>query len=285
MDYSPVNVFQGLLDVFSSRKFVRNPVLNRLGAQIARAAVAEAWLRLRRALRYPSLTVEQRRFLDEGVIIVPNFLSDADFARLTTDFNRVFSDPALHEVHHLGQTLQKQSLPAATDPANSPLIKTIASDPRLLELFSIGEGRLVEEPHCVYEIIEHGPQDLKASRDEDPNLVHTDVFYATHKGWIFLEDVGEDDGPFSFMKGSQRIDLKRLLFEYRRTNDDCGDRGSWRLDDEELSGFGFVPFKAMVPKNSLVIANTCGFHNRADGQPGHSRKALRFQVRSNPFAF
>jgi hypothetical protein len=285
MDYAPVNIFQGLLDIFSSRKFVRSPVLNRLGAQVVRAAVAEAWLRLRRFARYPSLTPEQKRFVDDGLIVVPNFLSPSDFERLRIEFERVFATPHLHEVHHLGQTLQKESTPAATDPAGSPILKTIVSDARLLKLFSVGEGRPVGAPHCAFEIIEHGPQDIKASRDEDPNLVHCDVFFATHKGWIFLEDVSMEDGPFCFLKGSQKITLKRLLFEYRRTNDGCADRGSWRLNEEEKRYFGLETFRATIPANTLIIANTCGFHNRSDGMPGRTRKALRFQVRSNPFAF
>jgi hypothetical protein len=285
MDYAPVNIFKGLLDIFSSRKFVRSPVLNRLGAQVLRAAVAEAWLRLRRFARYPSLTPEQRKFVEEGVIIVPNFLSSADFERLKGEFERVFATPELHEVHRLGQTLQKESAPAATDPARSSILKDIVSDARLLRLFSIGEGRPVEEPHCAFEVIEHGPQVTKANRDEDPNLVHCDVFYATHKGWIFLDDVSMEDGPFCFLKGSQHINLKRLLFEYRRTNDGCADRGSWRLNEEEKRFFGLETFKATIPRNTLIIANTCGFHNRGDGMPGRTRRALRFQVRSNPFAF
>jgi hypothetical protein len=247
MDYAPVNLFQGLLDIFSSRKFVRNPVLNRLGAQVIRAAVAEAWLRLRRFVRYPSLTPAQKRFVDEGIIIVPNFLSPENFTRLKQEFEHVFATPGLHEVHHLGKTLQKESTAAAADPARSAVLKDIVSDRRLLELFSIGEGRPVEEPHCAFEIIEHGPQDIKANRDEDPNLVHCDVFYATHKGWIFLDDVRLADGPFCFLKGSQKINLKRLLFEYRRTNDGCADRGSWRLDESEERYFGLDTFKATIP--------------------------------------
>jgi hypothetical protein len=36
-------------------------------------------------------------------------------------------------------------------------------------------------------------------------------------------------------------------------------------------------------RNTLVLANTCGYHARSVGEPGASRRSLHKEYRYNPF--
>src|SRR6202007_1769658 len=50
----------------------------------------------------------------------------------------------------------------------------------------------------------------------DPQtLLHADTFHPTVKAWLFLTDVAEDAGPFTYVPGSHRLTAERLLWERR----------------------------------------------------------------------
>lgn len=44
---------------------------------------------------------------------------------------------------------------------------------------------------------------------------HADVPYPTVKVFLYLNDVNEDNAAYIFAKGSHKLSLKRLLFEYK----------------------------------------------------------------------
>src|SRR5204862_7784170 len=50
----------------------------------------------------------------------------------------------------------------------------------------------------------------------DPQtLLHADTFHPTLKAWLFLTDVAEDAGPFTYVPGSHRLTSERLAWERR----------------------------------------------------------------------
>src|SRR5262249_30095408 len=46
------------------------------------------------------------------------------------------------------------------------------------------------------------------------NYIHADVHYPSLKAWLLLDDVDEHNGAFVYAKGSQRLTLARLAYEY-----------------------------------------------------------------------
>src|SRR5581483_11040286 len=119
---------------------------------------------------------------------------------------------------------------------------------------------------------------------------HADTFHPTVKAWLFLTDVAADAGPFTYVPGSHILTPARLDWE-RRMSLDAGRshnpqirQGSFRLDPAELDGLGLRPPRVFaVPANTLLVADTFGFHARG---PSASR-SLRVEIwaygRRSPF--
>ncbi|HYE73615.1 MAG TPA: hypothetical protein VEF04_09790, partial [Blastocatellia bacterium] len=119
---------------------------------------------------------------------------------------------------------------------------------------------------------------------QDPeSVLHSDIFFNSHKSWLYLTDVELEHGPLVFVKRSHRLSLKQLKFVYQES---CHEnRGSRRITQDELKSLGLEETVFTCPKNTLVIANTLGYHRRLRGEPGRVRYALHMQLRTNPFTW
>ena len=109
----------------------------------------------------------------------------------------------------------------------------------------------------------------------DPQTdLHTDTFHPTVKAWLFLTDVAPDAMPFVYVPGSHRLTPQRLDWE-RRMSIAASQPGSgpaggaaatgWcaRSRPRQLAELGLPPPRAIaVPANTLVVADTFGFHAR-----------------------
>jgi len=121
-------------------------------------------------------------------------------------------------------------------------------------------------------------------------VCHSDVFYPCVKYWYFPNAVEEDQGPFLFARNSVELDFDRLDFHYRESVEvvkDTWDRrrnkghgeGSFRAIDDDLDKMGLKLEPITCKPNTLVIANTSGFHCRGDAKQRHIRSALHGAIR------
>ncbi|MNP39733.1 Phytanoyl-CoA dioxygenase (PhyH) [compost metagenome] len=130
-----------------------------------------------------------------------------------------------------------------------------------------------------------------ASADQDPQTrLHADTFHPTAKAWLFLDDVEEDQGPFSYVPGSHRLTPERLAWEYRQSLDAARSpeqmhrEGSLRIDEPQLAALGLPPPRRFaVPANTLVVADTSGFHARCASHKASHRVEIYASLRRNPF--
>ena len=121
-------------------------------------------------------------------------------------------------------------------------------------------------------------------------VCHSDVFYPCVKYWYFPEEVTVDNGPFMYAKGSTQITDEMLDFFYRESvavtktkwvlsrNKGHGE-GSFRALPEDLKDMNLKLEPITVKANSLVIADTSGFHCRGDAMKKHIRSALHGAIR------
>lgn len=121
---------------------------------------------------------------------------------------------------------------------------------------------------------------------------HRDTFFSSMKFWYFLEPVEEDDGPFVYVPGSHKLDRPRMQWENaqaraavnKRLKTGSAGGGSFRITEEEMSALGLpAPKRLTVAANTMVIADTLGFHRRGDAKPGRRRLSLYSSMRPAPF--
>ncbi|MEM7509179.1 MAG: phytanoyl-CoA dioxygenase family protein [Pseudomonadota bacterium] len=132
--------------------------------------------------------------------------------------------------------------------------------------------------------------DPEAGAPDPQTHFHSDTFHATAKGWFFLRDVAVEDGPFTYVPGSHRVTPGRLAWE-RAQSVSAADhpnphhaQGSFRAGLGEIREMGFGdPVRFAVPANTLVVADTHGFHARGRSLRKSTRLAIYGSLRSNPF--
>jgi len=116
----------------------------------------------------------------------------------------------------------------------------------------------------------------------DPQtLLHSDASVPTMKAWYFLNDVGEDDAPLCYVPGSHLLTPERLAWELRHARSVSGPAAGngeaskhhgvppdpRRVDKSELASMGLgLPARLVVPANTLIVADTFGFHKRAQAK-------------------
>lgn len=95
--------------------------------------------------------------------------------------------------------------------------------------------------------------------------MHQDTFASVAKGFVYLQDIGEDNSPFEYLKGSY-MDAE---FRSKQTNKavldgDFHSSGSTRLRgnilEKAINKFELKSFTG--PRGLFVLANTAGYHRK-----------------------
>jgi hypothetical protein len=269
---------------FRDNRIIGSPELNRRGLHAKRASIAHdlAWRRRARLAHLVSGS-DRAAFDRDGFVVRKNFLPADDFARLR---EAVFGHRAPAREMVQGDTITRR---VAVDPqfiAAVPEIRSLMSNPdwRGLNRYV---GSFVQEPLTYVQTI------LSHVRDADPDPqtdLHLDTFHPTVKSFFFLTDVQEDEGPFVYVPGSHRLTRARLAWEREvsvgaaSSPNRLVSRGSFRASPEEVRDMGFAPPRSFaVPANTLVVADTGGFHARGLSLRPSVRVEIWTYGRRNPF--
>jgi hypothetical protein len=272
--------------IFTSEKsfaapWVGNRALNALGLHLARIAMSDVCLDVRRRQLGRTEVPESFRVLDrDGVAVVPDFLGDAHFADVRREVQNALEDPP-GIVRREGSTLNRQIEIAGDMTAT----RRFTTHPELVRLIQLAAGfRQVSRFVRIHELA-FGDD---AIRPDDQKILHKDTFHSTIKFWFFLDDCTLEHGPFCYVVGSHRMTRARYLWEYRRARRAIAEgkaSGSFRLSDGELRDMGLPqPRSFAVAKNTLLVADTRGFHCRGEGRPGARRLSLYAKMPRYPFS-
>jgi hypothetical protein len=272
------------------KSFERNAVLgsrrlNERGLHAARVSLAHRMAEARRR-RLSSLAspTDRADFDRDGFVIKPDFLPACEFADLIEQVKRYRG--GLREISE-GDTIMRK---IALDPATLAKLPALAATLRTPEwrgLIRYIGSRDAEPVVWIQSILRHacdGPADPQTA-------LHADTFHPTVKAWLFLTDVAAEGGPFTYVPGSHRLTPERLAWEQRmsltaRTSPNAENRqGSFRIERDDLRALGLPePRVVAVPANTLVVADTFGFHARGPS----SGRSLRVEIwaygRRSPFA-
>ncbi|HEY1259571.1 MAG TPA: phytanoyl-CoA dioxygenase family protein [Stellaceae bacterium] len=269
---------------FCDNPIIGSPRLNRAGLHIARIRLAQRMTEWRRERLAALIGDEDRTAFDrDGFVIKHNFLSDADYRAVKRQV-LALSAPARRQFQ--GDAMTRRITLDRGVLASLPALRRMLESPQWLGLVRyVGSFRL--EPLVYIQTI--FAQARPAHRDPQTDL-HADTFHSSVKAWLFLTDVAADQGPFVYVPGSHRMTRRRLAWERRasltaaRNPDPESARGSLRITPLALRRLGFgAPRVFAVPQNTLIVADTLGFHARGVSAAPSARLEIWAYGRRNPF--
>jgi len=269
---------------FGDNSILGSPALNARGLHVGRLRAAHGLAWRRRARLASRLSAEHRAAFDrDGFVEIRDFLAPEPF-RALRDEVAAHRGPA-HEMVQ-GDTITRR---VPLDPATLTRIPTAAAllaMPLWRDLVRYA-GSYDAEPvtyiQTILNKVEPGPPDPQTA-------LHADTFHPSVKAWLFLTDVAENAGPFVYVPGSHRLTPGRLAWERRMSlgaataADLLTRRGSFRIAEAELAAIGLPQPRAFaVPANTLVVADTFGFHARGPSLVPSMRVEVWAYGRRNPF--
>ncbi|HTV45160.1 MAG TPA: phytanoyl-CoA dioxygenase family protein [Stellaceae bacterium] len=269
---------------FERNLVIGNRRLNEWGLHARRVAIAYRLAMARRRRLARLISPEDRAAFDrDGFVVRHDFLPSENFAALVAQL-RAYRGP-LREIAE-GDTVMRKI--ALDRPALAQLsaLDAVLRSPEWRGLVRYAGARNAEPVVWVQSILRHarpGPRDPQT-------FLHADTFHPTVKAWLFLTDVAADAGPFTYVPGSHRLTARRLAWERRMSLDARHSpnreirQGSLRIDEAELAGLGLPPPRAFaVPANTLVVADTFGFHARGPSTGASLRVEIWAYGRRSPF--
>lgn len=269
---------------FESNSLLGSPVLNQLGLHRYRVQLAAQMAKQRRAVLAKHLSAaDVAEFEKNGFILKENFLPEDEFAALRQE---LCTTPLETRETIQGDTVtRRMALDGST-------LKQLPATTRLLQnhywqaLLNYVGSASVQPMYYVQVILSK----VKKARPDPQTNLHSDTFHANVKAWLFLTDVAADEGPFVYVPGSHVANAQRLAWEHQQAlsitprSETMTRRGSLRIQPEQLAALGYADPQAFaVKKNTLVIADTYGFHARGPSVRPSMRIELWAYARRSPF--
>ncbi len=268
---------------FCDNPLIGSPALNARGLHLARVRLSHrvAAARRRRLARLID-PADRAAFDRDGFVEKRDFLPPESFARLR-DAALAYRGPAREMVQGDAITRRIAIDPAAL--AQIAGVRALIRDPRWRGLTRY-VASFASEPLIYLQTIlarrHAGPPDPQTH-------FHADTFHPTMKAWLFLTDVAEADGPLAYVPGSHRLTPERIAWEKMMslraaTGDRLSARGSFRIGVQDLAELGLPgPRHFAVPANTLVVADTFGFHARVQAARPSTRIEIWAYGRRSPF--
>lgn len=269
---------------FRDNPILGSPTLNRAGLHVARMRAAAVMAaarrrRLERLVDHGDIAALDR----DGFVLKSDYLPESAF-RALRDEALALAAPAREMIQ--GDAITRRIALDARVLAQSPGLRAFAQDPRWLGLVRYAGASALEPITYIQTIFSRV---VPNALDPQTHL-HADTFHPTVKAWFFLTDVAADDGPFTYVPGSHRVTAERLQWERavsiraRASADNETQEGSFRVAEDELPALRLPPPRAFaVPANTLIVADTMGFHKRGRSTRPSVRVELWAYGRRNPF--
>ena len=272
-----------------AKSFGDNPIigserLNRAGLHVGRLKLAHklAWFR-RRRLGSAVNPQWREQFDRDGFVAIPDFLSPDIFARLQAD---LLGNAFACRSHQQGDTLTRRVPVGPELLRRFPDLDRLLDSRRFASMLAYVASTRSKPLYYIQTIVgsvAEGPPDPQVE-------LHADTFHPSLKAWLFLTDVADEDRPLTYVAGSHRLTQKRIAWEkakscsVNQSNDRLSQRGSFRVDPDDLPALGLPPpTRFAVPANTLVAVDTFGFHARADSDRPTLRVELWAYARRSPF--
>ncbi|CAP42636.1 hypothetical protein Bpet2293 [Bordetella petrii] len=269
---------------FEGNPLIGSRALNKRGLFVARARFAHFMAGLRRRKLAHLISDQDRRDFDrQGYILKPDFLPTEVFEAI---YNEIMMTEGGARQMQQGHTITRRL------PLDRRILKQMPATRHFLkshlwrDLLSYVAASRCYPMNYVQSIYTQ----VRQGRGDPQTVLHSDTFHPTVKAWLLLTDVGRDDCPLIYVPGSHKLNLRRLAWMRRKSlqmptpQDRMSSRGSLRITPNELARLGYAEPRALVAtKNTLIVADTSGFHARGQSRYPCTRVEIWGYGRTNPF--
>ncbi|CDZ77110.1 hypothetical protein BN59_01392 [Legionella massiliensis] len=297
------SIMLDFLTIFTNKKtftgILGNPTANRCGLHIFRIVLSDAIEYLRKLPFYLLAPKAAREFNKNGILLIENFLDPQLFFAVKNEIEEHVNQlpealPNLKKQlygdkiqrvdgydRYDGDTLNRFDYISRRSP-----VRRVFMNLRVHRLTLALFGMFNTPFRYSLYTLRHGDEEILP---DSQKLTHRDTFHHTYKIWYFVQDVELSTGPFEYSVGSHISTWRRLRWEYQRSNQISSNKnlssgGALRIGDEELIQIDIQPPKPLCVKaNTMIIANTRGFHRRGFAKAGIKRAGIFGYFR--PFAF
>jgi len=273
----------------SAKSFKDNPILgstilNRCGLHVFRILLSHFVMHLRMLMLSGHISVADRRqFFQQGYLVKENFLSNEEFEYLEKEARSFTGE--IREARQ-GDTLTHRAVLSPDVLSNYPQMKKVLFSQSFQRLARFTSGHLRDPLYYLEEV-----KNQYCEGGSDPQKIfHHDTFHPSMKCWLFIDDVAENSGAFTFIPESHKLTWKRIKWEYKmslvagKAKNHLHARGSTRYSDDDLTALNLPDAHAFtVKKNTLVLVNVFGIHKRGNSKGKSTRLALWGDSRTNPF--
>jgi hypothetical protein len=260
---------------FEDNALIGSRRLNEWGLHAARMNWAHGLAEARRRKLAHLVSDEDRAaFARDGFIVRRDFLPQKKFAALKSQIAEYRC--AVREKFEGDTMLRKIAVDASVRGA-VPALRELLHLPAWRDPISYVGARAAAPRVYLQSVLRH----VRDAMPDPQTLIHADTFHPTVKAWLFLTDVAADEGAFSYVRGSHILTPERVAWERSKSldaalSDDRETReGSFRIEPAELDRLGLrQPEVLGVPANTLIVADTFGFHARGPSV----RPSLRVEI-------
>lgn len=269
--------------IFSADKVVDNWLFNLIGVQVFRTIAARLVYNSRPVRTSGTLEDKIQKLQREGMLVWPNFLPAEQFETLKRECVDALRSENGFKSRRSGRNIDARIAVRNIDVSSIPTLRGLLVDRRLQGILEAAERRVVGDLAAIAKI-EHLTQGSEAESQDPQTQLHSDIFFTSHKAWFYITDVTAKDGPLVFVKGSHHLTPRQLFYVYTHScfRAPSEDR-SRRISAEELNKMGFGETILTCSRNTLVVANTCGYHRRLQGEAGRERLSVHLELRTDPF--
>ncbi len=278
---------------FSGREYHEGSVLaNRLGLQIVRALVMNREIRTaRRALPTTSQSPEADVIHRDGVLVIPSFLPADVFAAVKEEYDSACHAGLLEapECVEDNGVIERRIRVGRNRERFAVTRRALGDSHRLRTLAAAVTGRLPDKVSLIVSIMSSATGPTAPSRLIGSNYIHADIHFPSVKAWLYLNDVDESNAAMTYARCSHRLSLGRLAYEYEASVRVARAKQRTAVGQTVAYGLVRVPTEAQLarmaireeplcgPANTLVIADTMGFHRRGEFQGNRTRDLLNIR--------
>lgn len=272
-----------------AKSFLDNPLigsrtLNERGLHTARVRLADALCRWRRRRLAKAVRRDWREAFDrDGFVVIPQIIPPEEFPALREAILS-FEGPA-REMQQ-GEAITRRLAVDSEMLAAIPALRALLMRKDIVALLNYVASFRTTPLHYIQTIVSK----IDAPDKDPQEALHADSFHSSLKSWLFLNSVSLEQGPFTYVPGSHRFTPERMAWERARSLaeptaiDRLSARGSPRVGPDDLAMMKLPDAKPVtVDGNTLVVADTVGFHARGPSAVSGERVEIWSYSRRNPF--